>query len=77
MQSFVVFVIRGLVDQPDEVRVTEVHRHGMTVFEVELGEGDAGKVIGRRGATIQAIRSLLQVGAMKAGLRCQLDLVED
>ena len=77
MQAFVEFVIRGLVDRPDDVRVTAVQRHEMTVYEVELGEGDAGKVIGRRGATIQAIRSLLQVGAMKAGLRCQLDLVED
>ena len=38
---------------------------------------DAGKIIGRRGTTIQAIRSLVQVGAQKRGVRCTLDLVED
>jgi predicted RNA-binding protein YlqC (UPF0109 family) len=38
---------------------------------------DAGKIIGRRGGTIQAIRSVLQVGAAKAGRRCTVDLVED
>lgn len=77
MQSFVEFVIRGLVDRPEDVRVTPVQRHGVTVYEVEVGPGDAGKIIGRRGATIQAIRSILQIGAMKAGKRCQLELVED
>ena len=39
--------------------------------------GDVGKVIGRKGSTIQAIRSLVQVAAAKAGRRCSLDLVED
>lgn len=77
MQAFVEFVVRGLVDRPTDVRVTSVQRHGITVYEIEVGPGDAGKIIGRRGATIQAIRSILQVGAMKAGIRCQLELVED
>lgn len=77
MQAFVEYVVKGLVDRPEDVRVSSVNRNGLTVYELEVGPGDAGKVIGRRGATIQAIRSLLQVGAMKAGVRCQLDLVED
>jgi uncharacterized protein len=77
MQSFVEFVVKGLVDQPDAVEVTPVLKNGLTVYELRVAEGDAGKVIGRRGTTIQAIRSLLQVGAQKRGVRCTLELVED
>ena len=77
MKDLLEFVVKGLVDHPDEVTVTPVDRNGMTVYELQVGEGDAGKVIGRRGSTIQTIRSLLQVAAQKKGQRCTLDLVED
>ena len=77
MQTFVEFVVKGLVDQPEAVQVTPVEKSGLTVYELRVAPGDAGKVIGRRGTTIQAIRSLLQVGAQKRGVRCTLDLVED
>jgi predicted RNA-binding protein YlqC (UPF0109 family) len=77
MQAFVEFVVKGLVDQPDAVQVTPVEKSSLTVYELRVAQGDAGKVIGRRGATIQAIRSLLQVGAQKRGVRCTLDFVED
>ena len=77
MQAFVEFVVKGLVDQPDAVQVVPVEKGGLTVYELSVTPGDAGKVIGRRGTTIQALRSLLQVGAQKKGVRCTLDLVED
>ena len=77
MQAFVEFVVKGLVDQPDTVQVVPVEKGGLTVYELSVAPGDAGKVIGRRGTTIQALRSLLQVGAQKKGVRCTLDLVED
>ncbi len=77
MQAFVEFVVKGLVDQPDAVEVTPVEKNGLTVYELRVAPDDAGKIIGRRGTTIQAIRSLVQVGAQKRGIRCTLDLVED
>jgi predicted RNA-binding protein YlqC (UPF0109 family) len=77
MQEFIEFVVKGLVDQPDSVQVASVAKNGMTVYEIQLAPGDAGKIIGRRGSTIQALRSLLQVGAQKRGVRCALELVED
>lgn len=77
MQSFLEYVIKGLVDQPEAVSITPVDRNGMTVYELRLAQKDVGKVIGRKGNTIQAIRSLLQVGAIKSGVRCSLELVED
>jgi uncharacterized protein len=77
MQAFLEFVVKELVDSPDEASIEAVERGAMTVYEVRVGEGDAGKIIGRRGSTIQAIRSLLQVGAAKQGRRCTMELVED
>lgn len=77
MQAFIEYVVKGLVDEPEAVEVTPVERNGMTIYELRLAQRDVGKVIGRKGNTIQAIRSLLQVGAIKKGVRCTLELVED
>ena len=77
MQAFLEFVVKELVDEPESVSVTPAERGGLTVYEVRVAREDAGKIIGRRGGTIQAIRSVLQVGAAKAGRRCTVDLVED
>jgi predicted RNA-binding protein YlqC (UPF0109 family) len=77
MQAFLELVVKELVDQPEAATVTPVQKGGMTVYEVRVSPEDVGKVIGRRGGTIQAIRSLLQVGATKQGRRCTMDLVED
>ena len=63
MQEFVEYVVKGLVDQPDAVTVTEVESEGATVYELRMDSEDVAKVIGRRGVTINAIRSLLQAGA--------------
>ena len=65
MQEFVEYVVKGLVDQPDAVTVTEVERESSTVYELRMDPDDVAKVIGRRGVTINAIRSLLQAGAAK------------
>ena len=77
MQAFLEYVVKGLVDHPDAVLISPVDRSGMTVFELRLDPSDVGKVIGRRGNTIQAIRALMQVGAAKQGVRCTVDIVED
>ncbi len=77
MQDFVEYVIRGLVDQPDSVTVTAVEDNGTTVYELRMDPDDVAKVIGRRGVTINAIRSLLQAGAAKKGMRCGLEIIED
>jgi predicted RNA-binding protein YlqC (UPF0109 family) len=77
MQAFVEYVVKGLVEHPDEVTVTPVERGGQTVYELRLAPGDVGRVIGRQGMTINAIRSLLQAGSARKGLRCTLDIVED
>ncbi len=77
MQAFVEYVVKGLVERPDAVTVTPVEREGTTVYEVRLDPDDVGKIIGRQGMTINAIRSLLQAGSARKGLRCSLEIVED
>lgn len=77
MQAFVEYVVRGLASRPDAVTVTPVRKDGMTVYELRLHPMDVGKVIGKQGATINAVRSLLQVGAARQGQRCSLEIVEE
>jgi uncharacterized protein len=77
MQAFLEYVVKGLVDRPGAVTVTPVDRNDAIVFELRLHPTDVGKIIGRQGATIQAIRALLQVGAAKQGQRCSVEIVEE
>ena len=77
MQTFLEYVVKGLVEHPDEVTVTPVEREGTTVYELRLNPQDVGRVIGRQGMTINAIRSLLLAGSAKRGLRCTLEIVEE
>jgi len=77
MQPFLEYIVRGLVQYPDTVTVTPVEREGTTVYELRLHPQDVGKVIGRQGMTINAIRSLLLAGSAKKGLRCTLEIVEE
>ena len=77
MQAFLEYVVKGLVDRPDAVTITPVEREGLTLYELRLHPTDIGKIIGKQGATIHAIRSLLQVGSAKKGRRCSLEIVEE
>jgi uncharacterized protein len=74
LRTVVEVVVRALVDHPDSVRVTESQRRGMTVLELTTAPGDMGKIIGRQGRTVSALRTLVTLTAEKHGLRAQLDL---
>ena len=65
------------MSNPQEVAIQPVVRDNSTIYELRLNPGDVGKVIGRQGMTINAIRSLLQAGSAKKGLRASLEIVED
>ncbi len=77
MQEFLEYVVKGLVQKPEAVTVIPVQRAGMTVYELRMDPGDVGKIIGRKGVTINAIRSLLLAGSAKKGLRCSVEIIED
>lgn len=77
MQAFLDFVVKGLVNHPEAVTVTPVEKSGLTVYELRLHQDDVGKIIGKQGMTINAIRSLLLAGSAKKGQRCTIEIVEE
>ena len=76
MKAFVEFVVKALVDHPEQVDVKEVDGERTVVFELRLNQTDIGKVIGKSGRTITAIRSLLTSAAAKQGKRAMLEIIE-
>lgn len=76
MKELVEFIVRSLVDQPDEVQVTEVQTPGTTVIELSVAQPDMGRVIGKGGRIINSIRTLVQVVAAKQGQSVTLELIE-
>ena len=77
MQPFLEYVVKGLVEHPEAVTVTPVQRESTMVYELRLHPQDVGKIIGRQGMTINAIRSLLIAGSAKKGLRCAVEIIEE
>ena len=69
-------LIRLLVDEPDDVEIYEVDEDDALVFEVEVAEDDVGKVIGRRGSTVRALRTLLDVRAALDDELYELEVVD-
>ena len=76
MKDLIVYVTKALVDLPDEVEVNEVAGEKTTVYELKVGEGDLGKVIGKHGRTIRAIRTILSAAATKENKRAVLEILE-
>jgi predicted RNA-binding protein YlqC (UPF0109 family) len=77
MQAFLEFLVKGLVSHPEDVTVTPVVKDALTIYELRMHPDDVGKIIGRQGITINAIRSLLLAGSAKKALRCTLEIVEE
>ncbi|MCX6833496.1 MAG: KH domain-containing protein [candidate division Zixibacteria bacterium] len=76
MKEFVETIIKALVDNPDAVVLKEIEGERTTVFEVRVGPGDMGKVIGKGGQTAKAIRTIIMAISAKKGKRAQLEILE-
>ena len=76
MREAVEMIVKGLVGDADAVDVREIEGERATIIEVRVSEGDVGKVIGRQGKTIKALRSLLYAASMKRGRRHVIEIVE-
>jgi uncharacterized protein len=74
-KELVEYVARSLVDEPDQVKVTEVEDDEGTVIELHVAEDDMGKVIGRNGSVAKALRTLLKVTAAREGTSVQLEII--
>ena len=76
MKEFVEYIVKHLVDKPEEVRVNEIEGEQMIVFELHVGSGDMGKVIGKRGQTAESIRTILRAVSKKSGKQATLEILE-
>ena len=76
MKELVEYLAKRLVDRPEEVEVQEIAGEMTTVLELRVGDGDLGKIIGKQGRTILAIRTILSAVATKENKRTVLELLE-
>lgn len=77
MKELVEFIVKSLVEQPDEVHAVEVQSGTSSIVELTVAKSDMGRVIGRGGRIINSIRRLVQVAALRQGKRVSLELIED
>jgi uncharacterized protein len=77
VRELVAELARRLVDEPDAVQVEEVEEEdGTLLFRLHVAEGDVGKVIGRQGRLVRAMRTIVRAGGVEAGRRLQLEIVD-
>ena len=77
MLEFIEVAIKLLVDKPDEVNVNIVETEQRIIYELTVGEGDYGKVIGKQGRNISALRTLIfAINAKEGGRRARLDVID-
>ena len=76
LKDLVTYILKALVDNQDKVSVTEIAGDKSIIYELRVGEGDLGKVIGKEGRTAQAIRTIVTAAAMKQGKRTVIEILE-
>lgn len=76
MEELVRYMAESLVDDPDSVEVQEVRNRSGLVLELRVADEDMGRVIGRGGRIVNAMRSLVDVAAEKQGRHVRLDVVD-
>lgn len=76
MKELVEYIAKALVDHPDKVEIKEIAGEKTLIYELRVGEGDLGKIIGKEGRTAKAIRTILTAASMKKGKRAQLEIIE-
>ena len=76
MKELLTYIIQSLVENPDEVSVTERKAEGETVFEVRVAEGDMGKVIGRQGRIVKESRVLMKAVAQRKGKKVSVEIMD-
>jgi predicted RNA-binding protein YlqC (UPF0109 family) len=77
MKELLTEMIKAMVDKPDEVDISLTESENTNIFELRLGDGDVGKVIGKKGKNVMALRTILSAATAKAGgKRSILEIIE-
>lgn len=77
MKDFVAYIVKNLVDHPDKVKINEIGGTHTLIIELSVEKSDIGKIIGKKGKTINAIRTLLMSVASRNNLRVNLEILEE
>jgi predicted RNA-binding protein YlqC (UPF0109 family) len=75
-KDLVEFIVKSLVDHPDQVNVNVVEGEKSTILELKVADEDVGKVIGKQGRIAKAIRTILSASATKGGKRAVLEILD-
>ncbi len=76
MKELVEYIAKSLVDHPDAVAVKEIQEASAIIIELHVAEPDMGRVIGKRGRVVNAMRALVEVIAAREGKRVTLEVVD-
>ncbi len=76
MEELVAYLARTLVDHPEQVRVERIERDDAVVLQLHVAEDDVGKVIGRQGRLVRALRTVVRAGGARRDERTLLEIVE-
>ena len=76
LKEMVEYIVKKLVDRPEDVKVTEISGEQATIIELRVASEDLGKVIGKEGRTARAIRTLVHASASKEHKRAVLEILE-
>ncbi|MAF91540.1 MAG: KH domain-containing protein [Bdellovibrionota bacterium] len=76
LKDLVEFMAKSLVDNPDDVEVSEIAGEQTTVVELKVSKDDLGKVIGKQGRTARSMRTILNAASTKLNKRSVLEIVE-
>ena len=76
MKELLTYIVQSLVDNPDQVSVTERKADGETVYEVRVADGDMGKVIGKHGKIAKALRTVMKAAATSVDRRVVVKITE-
>ena len=76
LRDMIEYIAKSLVDNPDDVKVTEIEGEQTAVLELKVAKEDLGKVIGKQGRTARAMRTLLGAASAKAKRRAVLEIIE-
>ena len=76
MKDLIKRIAQALVDNPEQVEVSEVESDRISILEIKVAKEDIGKIIGKQGRTAQAIRTILNAASSKAKKRIIMEIIE-
>lgn len=76
MKNILITIVKGIVDNPDDVEVSETEDNGFVTLTISVNKDDMGKVIGKEGKVIRALRNIMKIPAMKQNKKINISLAE-